>query len=439
MTTSRTVTVIAVAFATVVSGCSSMPGGEPGEARSGSEGLHEVAEHPLEERAVPGSISESAWTWEGPRAVGVEEVLPVPTGAVLRLTDGVVALDPVTGEEVWTFRLPGAEADAATSPDGAAVAVIAQGTLVLLNSSTGEELDTREYDTDGGSGLELSGVGLVADTGMVAATEDPGSGLEVRLRPWAEQDEGWTAGPLLCADGSAGTGIEDGFLTPTGVVVVFGCSGGTSAMVSLDASSGQEQWRLVPGEDYSSEFSENEGPERETFAVVGQIAVLQNLARQRGTVVIDTRTGQVLTDSLPNETGADTVRVLSDGYVVRRTEDTDGKTRAWYELRDFSGEVLKTVPIDNARLDALLPLEETLVHLEWGERGAAPELVVFPWEEGEPSERIASPVHVETAALISVWRAEEATGPAAFQAVPGAVLLLEYTPGGFYDRVAGFV
>ena len=439
-TNGRTLPAVAVVLIAVVSGCASVLGsGTEDGLFPDSEVLHEVAEPPLEEHAVPDTVSEAAWTWESPRMVGVEEIFPVPTGAVLRLTDGVVALDPVTGEEVWTFRLPGVETDAAVSPDGSVVAVSADGALVLLDSVTGERSAGEEYGPEGGGGLELAGAGLVADAGMVTATEDAGSGLQVALRPWSGEGGGWTAGPLLCDDGSAGTGVEDGFLTPTGVVVVFGCAGGASAMVSLDFSSGEEQWRLIPEEDYATEFSENRGSDAGTFAVVGQVAVLQNLARERGSVVIDTRTGQVLSDSLPSESEADTVRVLSDGYVVRCAEGTGEGVRAWYELRDFSDEVLKTVPIGNARLDSLLPLEGSLVHLEWRESGQAPELVVFPWGEEEPSARVASPVRVDTADLLSIWRAEEVTGPGAFQAVPGGVLLVEYTRGGFHDRVAGFV
>jgi hypothetical protein len=440
LVTGRATPAVAVACVVLLSGCSSAPAGEQDTGNlAGSEVIHETAESPRQERAVPSTVSEAAWTWESPRAVQVEEILPVSTGAVLRLSDGVVSLDPATGEEVWTYRLPEEEADAAVSPDGTTVAVSVNGTLVLLDSATGEQLDTREYDADGGGALELAGAGLVSDTGVVTATEDATSGLEVQLRPWTGEEGGWTADPLLCEDGSAGTGLRDGFLTPTGVVAVFGCSGGDTAMVSLDASSGEEQWRLSPGEDYTDEFSENGASDTETFTVVGQVAVLQNLARQRGSVAIDTRSGEVLSDSMPSETGADTVRVLSDGYVVRRTEETDEGTRAWYELRDFSDEVLKTVPTDVARLDSLLPLEEALLHLDWEDPEEAPEVVVFEWGEGEPSERITSPVRVDTADLPSIWRAEEATGPGAFQAMPGGVLLLEYTRGGSHDRVAGFV
>ncbi|WDZ90099.1 hypothetical protein [Nocardiopsis sp. HUAS JQ3] len=106
---------------------------------------------------MPTTVSEAAWTWEGPEDSALLEILPMPTGAVLHMQDGAVELDTRTGEEVWSYRLLEAEAELAVSPDGSLVAVSAGGSLTLLDSGTGEEVRFVEHGETEAGYLSLGG------------------------------------------------------------------------------------------------------------------------------------------------------------------------------------------------------------------------------------------------------------------------------------------
>ncbi|WP_150245622.1 outer membrane protein assembly factor BamB family protein [Nocardiopsis quinghaiensis] len=65
---------------------------------------HTGAEAAGESAPVPATVSRVGWTWQPEHpVVGVERG---PRGPLVRYTDGFVALDGATGEELWTYRLP---------------------------------------------------------------------------------------------------------------------------------------------------------------------------------------------------------------------------------------------------------------------------------------------------------------------------------------------
>jgi hypothetical protein len=405
----------------------------------GYEVVHEVAGHQPEQLTVPTTVSEAAWVWEGPGHSELVEILPVSTGAVLNLSDGAVGIDPRAGEEVWNYRLLESEAEVAVSPDRSLVAVSAGGSLVLLDSGTGERLHVIEHGETATGHLSLQGAGLVADEGLVVAGGGKPDGISASFKPW-EGGSGWINEDLRCTESSGSSEIKDGFLTPSGVVVVYQCGASPSQMASLDLETGEEQWRLVSGDGFDNGYEHDEMIEEESFAVVGDVAVLQNMARLRGSVAIDTRNGEVLSDSLPSESGNEVLRVLSDGYLAVRTEPVrDEEWEVRFEVRDFSGEVRKTVVTDLSRgtLYGLLPLEDSFLKLSWSESDQNSELAVFGWGDEGSEEVIDLPVSVEWEEMSSVWRIEEAVGPGAFQEVPGAVLLREYPNSGLAARVVG--
>lgn len=69
--------------------------------------IHTVASgDPGEPPAVPSGVDGVGWTWSPPSGVRVESVAAGPRGPILVLSDGVVALDGASGEEVWTYREP---------------------------------------------------------------------------------------------------------------------------------------------------------------------------------------------------------------------------------------------------------------------------------------------------------------------------------------------
>jgi hypothetical protein len=423
-------------------GCGILSGsGQQARELAGHEVVHEMSGDELEELAVPTTVSEASWVWEGPRDGELVGVHPVPTGAVLHLNDGVVGLDTRTGKEVWSYRLLGSEAEAAVSPDGTFVAVSASGFLVLLDSGTGVETLVLEHGSSGTDRLSVQHAGLVTDDGLVTAGPGDGGGVAVSFSPW-DDEPGWRGERLRCPGGAGGPRVEDGFLTPSGVVVVYACGGSDLRLTSLDTTTGEEQWSLVRGQDFDDAAEHPEQLDEEAFAAAGDVAVLQNMALMRGTVVIDTVRGEVLSEALPSGPEDTVLRVLPHGYLAVRSERLEnGQWEDRFEVRDFSGAVKDTVVTDEnsvgSTVSGQLPLKDSLLKPRWSEEEDNMEVAVFDWDAEGPEETIALPVEVDLGGIDSVWEVEEALGPGTFQEVPGAVLVREHTRGEPVPRVAG--
>lgn len=449
----------------LTSGCT-WPFGQ-GEYRevAGLPVLHMTADRAPEEAPVPTTVEEHAWVWKSPGGSGIQKILPVPTGAVVHMNDGVAGLDTATGETAWSFRFQerGIRADVALTPDRRRVAVVADEAVVLLDTATGTEVGVHEYEpgprTIGPTHLAVDApAGLVVDAGLVSARPQEIGAIDVTLTPWTfDGDEGgWHTEVRACDQGISPPRIEGGFPVPGGVVLLHGCGepkgsddptedAGVSELVALDVHDGEELWRLTTGEDFTVEHHENNPGNGGHFAVLGDVAVRQNLAPHRGTLVIDTVAGEVVSDEIPHlmaTTESDfVVRVLPDGYVALAGAGLSRHGEQWgrYELRDFSGRVRGTVPTKIVQADGLLPLEGALVRLDWTDP-EDPHLVVFDWDGGtEPTARIPAEVKVQTSEVTGRTQAEMAVGPAGtFVAVPGAVLLREYRHGHPQTRISGF-
>jgi outer membrane protein assembly factor BamB len=116
---------------------------------------HTVAETVVPDREVPGTVSEVAWEWRPPEDELIDDVLPVPNGAVAVSDSGVTALEGVAGEEMWRYRRADATVRSANvTPDGESVVVSFSGmdveedarveTVVVLDARSGEIRD--EYE-----------------------------------------------------------------------------------------------------------------------------------------------------------------------------------------------------------------------------------------------------------------------------------------------------
>jgi len=422
-------------------GCALLSGsGQETRELAGYEVFHEMSGDDLDELPVPATVSEASWVWEGPRHGALLEILPVPTGAVLHLDDGAVGLDTATGKEAWSYRLLESEADVAVSPDGSLVAVGTGGSLALLDSGTGVVLRVVEHGSTGEDPLSVGGAGLVTDDGLVTAEADD-AGVAVSFAPWEGESE-WRDGDLRCPEVTGTPRVEDGFLTPSGVVVVHSCGGSDLRMTSLDTATGQEQWNLVRGEDFDDAAEHPEELEEERFAAVGDVAVLQNMALLRGTVVVDTVHGDVLADALPAGLEDTVLRVLPHGYLAVSSERLEhGGWEDRFEVRDFTGTVRDTVVTDENgagnTVSGQLPLKDSLLKPRWSEEEKNLEIAVFDWDAEGPERTITLPVEIDLSGIDSIWRVEEALGPGTFQEVPGAVLVREHARGESVPRVAG--
>jgi hypothetical protein len=124
--------------------------------------------------AVPGSVSEIAWSTEIDGQV--RDVVPAGAGVVVLLDDGVVALDGETGEVRWRRVRHGAEAvELDASPDGKAVLVQFQPrdlfpvSREVVDAFTGEVRFSVEDDNEEGSPGFIS---PMTDSSYIGATDD---------------------------------------------------------------------------------------------------------------------------------------------------------------------------------------------------------------------------------------------------------------------------
>ncbi|MFL1379531.1 MULTISPECIES: PQQ-binding-like beta-propeller repeat protein [unclassified Nocardiopsis] len=362
---------------------------------------------------------------------------------MLELDNGVIGLDTLSGETAWSFLLPevsgdDAGTDVAVSPDGTVVAFTPGRTLVLLDTTTGEELLRFDHGGTGNESFSIGRTGLVHSTGLLTA--NAGERLSVTLTSWDQGATVWESVLPACADSQQAL-ISSGVVTDQQVAVVFECPGGTSTVVGLDLDGGKELWRFQEGRDYqpSDALFPSASSEEPEFGAVGELLVLQNISHERGTVVIDTEAGRVVADKLPSTPENALLRVLPNGYLAAISAGAE-EGPVTYEFREFDGTVRSrvetTTDVARGHVNNFLVLDDALLKLRMVEAGEEQDLVVFDRESGA-EERVTVPVTVDTTEILSVAQVDHEVGPLTFRAVPGAVLLREY-PISPVPRLAGF-
>ncbi|MFC4008847.1 PQQ-binding-like beta-propeller repeat protein [Nonomuraea purpurea] len=114
--------------------------------------------------AIPAAVSRVAWEWEAPSLI--QNAVPAGPGVVVRVRDGVVALDTATGLPRWHYRRPGAYAGQLFgAPDGGTVIVTFSVTndstrVVTLDAYTGKVRSQRDRSAGGMGGFH--GVALTS-------------------------------------------------------------------------------------------------------------------------------------------------------------------------------------------------------------------------------------------------------------------------------------
>ncbi|MEV4015705.1 PQQ-binding-like beta-propeller repeat protein [Nonomuraea angiospora] len=112
--------------------------------------------------AAPASVGRIAWQWKTPEGVFVTSVVTAGAGAVVQVTDGLVALDSTTGKERWHYRRVGDIAfDLQVSPDGSIVMVGFLRQTLLVDAYTGVVLAEHAKAWGGARYPELNSKGIV--------------------------------------------------------------------------------------------------------------------------------------------------------------------------------------------------------------------------------------------------------------------------------------
>ena len=444
--------ILVIAFFLGASGCSTEDKPEnisdSAKPLAGNTVEHRSTDVPPQDQPIPSTVAEAAWTWEGPDGSHVLALHPSSTGAVIQLNIGAVALDTTTGEETWSFLLPdnnqiGDESDLALSPTGSIMAYSPGQSMVVLDTGTGEELWRRDHSASGPTQFTINKAGLIGDSGLFTAQAS--HEIRVSLTPWEEEEPDWESTLSACDEPDLAN-ISQGVLTDDQVVLTYACPFQETTVVGLDQANGEELWRMRQGEDYQldEDIFPVPSPSAEfDFGVVGDLLVLQNIAAQRGTVVIDTSNGQVVADDLPSTAEAPLLRVLPDGYLTAEEGESPGLEgrSLTYKLHDFDGTVRQkletTTEVARGSFNNFLVLEDSLLKLRMVGEDEEQDMAVLDWDTGD-DERVTLPIDVDTTDIPSIARVDEEVGPYTFREVPGAVLLREFPGSRNIPRVVGF-
>lgn len=295
---------------------------------------HTVAETVAPDREIPGTVSEVAWKWRPPEDELIDGVLPVPNGAVAVFNSGVVALEGVTGEEMWHYRRSDAAVRSANvTPDGESVVASFSDmdveedtrveTVVVLDGRSGEIRD--EYELPSPSVEEsASRFSHVTDEVFLAPGENAmgvdAFALEGGERVWS---------------------YEGGGADERGPCVVAGDAVITTGTVSRDSGSGEETFLLMAGLDATTGEVLWEAEHRYSEFREGSFDLRHEPSW--GAVhlrYVEPDEGEVglLLDPVTGETVARPAAwpfwVLEDGYVTR-TEDPENDDLVRYSYTGF--------------------------------------------------------------------------------------------------------
>jgi outer membrane protein assembly factor BamB len=201
--------------------------------------------------SVPTDVQAVRWTWKTAPGQAVREVLAAGAGVVVRVDDGIVALDGRTGKERWHYRWRGANAaELVASPDGERVVVRFASTQPHVTGArlVGFDAMTGAVGLDEIVDLAASGQPrlLLTDRVLVIDQDDDYVGYDAqapkRIWSYAKPSRCWRVG-----DADAPVPAPDAILLrlpcgparPSSRDVVL-----TGGLLALDARTGKERWRL---------------------------------------------------------------------------------------------------------------------------------------------------------------------------------------------------
>ncbi|GAA3254564.1 outer membrane protein assembly factor BamB family protein [Nonomuraea helvata] len=247
------------------------------------------------ETAVAASVSRLAWRWRVPDGTPARQVAVAGGTALVRIGDGVVALDSRTGRERWHYRRPAARATGfEVAPDGSVMVLIfgqatgaekTRGRTVVLDARTGEvraEHAGQPFaDTDPASHALI---GVSRDGTMIGRDPaDPARHVWERpVRKGCHVDRRLAKPYAVLRD----------------VVAVVSDCGEASVVTGLDPADGAELWRHEGGGPGSAEIA----PSSDLSAVRLRISGPEMDGAGVKDVLLDQRTGKAINGVTGSET-----------------------------------------------------------------------------------------------------------------------------------------
>lgn len=337
------------------------------------------------------TLSEHVWSWSPARGGRIVSVVPTPSVGLVLLTDGAVGLDPLTGQEVWSYRNPAMRADdhgytsSWVDPSGERVHLAfgldrRHDGRVVLDTATGEAVQVEYFRVWKRAFEEDPKHRVRTDTGSLR----PGDG-EVR-HDSRDAEHAWEYSVEERCHPGRGDRWPD-HAEPVGetvvVTLVCGYEGGPprdldrvdldGRIVALDLGTGREIWRVRTAHVQSDEEHGLLGPRDVRVSADGSAVYTPE-----GDVVVALATGEVLHDDSEPFWGEDGFAgVSADSFTVKVRE---GDSVRFVE-RDWSGEEPRATgagEIDEDRpASGALVLDRAVVRILSG--GPGWELVVHPW------------------------------------------------------------
>ncbi|WP_017546949.1 PQQ-binding-like beta-propeller repeat protein [Nocardiopsis prasina] len=382
------------ALTLLLSSCSLMPG-----AWEESEIDHSVFQGIADPLDLPRSLSSVGWDWEAPEETDIVDVRPFPRGVVVTVSDGVIALQGDTGEELWRYRRVGeAVTDANVTASGDRVALAypvdedseaadVPHDVVLLGSDTGEELGSHVEDFTAeeqvpGNITTLSPMpehlGLLSDSSRIVYRDVNDERDGVFSLDLETGDQTWSLTELR-GEGQEGRNFHPKGVVASGETVII--SGNfmdediesldetaeqqkhTVVLLGLDSVSGEELWRHEIDRDAPIDLHPIELSVQPVSHAV--IAVTPGLHGEEW--ILDPVTGERLTEeAFFSEREGDVIGAL-EGSVVNEVRQTD-EDELEYTFTDFSGDTHRTIrasaPLERQWRAFVLPLEEAIVWLD---------------------------------------------------------------------------
>ncbi|MFE1098921.1 hypothetical protein ACFW4K_00290 [Nocardiopsis alba] len=341
---------------------------------AGYTSLSPLVEHTRAEAGEPpqalSEVSQVGWEWTPGEETRVRGISRGVRGPIVRLTDGFVALDGSTGEELWTYRRPhDAEVEHRVVGNGTRARMVWESPkgerfLTVLDTATGEIVAEREH-------VEIDDWTEIGSRGSYPlALEMGGEAGEgetlVRALDSETAEEAWRVS-LKVREGDCFLEemTESAFLVEDVLVAPYGCKKDEHLrdawlVVALDVESGDEVWR-------HERKTEILGPVRVRPGVGGSLGEETTVVAVGGDfraprTYLDVRTGEevaILSESPPIEDeeareGVDVLRESGDGAIVLRpVPGGELSEEGRYDLTrtDASGSVLDTVRVGGERRD----------------------------------------------------------------------------------------
>ncbi|MFF8765330.1 hypothetical protein ACF07Q_12505 [Nocardiopsis dassonvillei] len=378
---------------------------------------HITASNPANGIDTPHTVTEVGWQWEAPEDTVISEVHTIPSGVVVSVSDGVIALRGDTGEEIWRYRRVGTTASGSNvTPSGDSVAVsyeadgesgtaTANHDVVVLDSLTGEI--TSEQGTDftlvNSIPQEISlleptpeRLGLLTQDHRLTLGHDGEGGLALRAIGLSSGEEEWEQHQVFQPNDQGQEFLPGELATVEEAVIVTGAFADpmesasdldavqehTSVIVGLDSDSGEEIWRVEHELDAPVTYRDIE---LSTYPGSGIVTAVMEGSGYFEQWLLDPATGDPVADDVFAISGPDVISISQSGYATVETNHEAATDT--YTLRDFSGASEEEITVEESGVrkpkNFLLPMDSSVVRLRVGpaDDGWKPATVeVFDWQ-----------------------------------------------------------